>query len=83
MPNDLLQLFQYNSEIHDHNTRNAVHDGFHIPSINTTTFGNKSLRYSAPVLWNNLLNDDKEINGINSNRQFKKYMNTYFLSKYK
>ena len=27
----------------------------YIPSINTTAFGNKSLRYNTPVVWNKLL----------------------------
>jgi len=26
----------------------------HVPSINTTTYGKRSFRYAAPVLWNSL-----------------------------
>ena len=33
----------------------------YIPSINTTAFGNKSLRYNTPVVWNKLLKTNPEI----------------------
>ena len=40
-------------------------EGLFIPRIYTTGYGNKSLRYSAPLLWNNFLKNNSEINTIN------------------
>ena len=82
LPSDLLKMFHYSTSIHDHETRNANHDGLYIPSINTTAFGNRSLRYSAPVIWNDLISIDNTINGLKTTRQFKNYTKNYFLSKY-
>ena len=43
LPPDLSNMFQYSYTLHNYNTRNVSNQGFYIPSINTTTFGNKSL----------------------------------------
>ena len=51
LPKDLQNLFQLNSEIHSHITRNAKNEGIHVPQINTSSYSNKSIMYSAPVHW--------------------------------
>ena len=83
LPKDILKLFKYSTSIHDHDTRNTNRGGLFIPSINTTAFGNKSLRYYAPVTWNEQLSNDVKINDLKTSHQFKIYMKNSFLSKYK
>ena len=79
LPSDLMSLFTVNSEVHSHDNRT---DGFHIPTINTTTHGNKSLKYSAAVLWNVHLKLNKDISKMTSIVQFKSYAKKYHFSKY-
>jgi len=83
LPNELLNLFEYNNNIHEHDTRNATREGLFIPSIKTTSFGNNSLRYAAPVLWNEILKEDTQLNDIKTSQQFKTYVKYKALSKYK
>ena len=83
LPIDLKILFQYNKNIHNHDTRNAINDGMFIPAANTTSFGIKSLRYICPVLWNELLKTDSAINDIDSTYHFKGYLKRKCLSSYK
>ena len=54
-------MFQYSFTVHNYNTRNVSNQGLYIPSINTSAFGNKSLRYNTPVVWNKLLKTNPEI----------------------
>ena len=61
LPPDLSNMFQYSFTVHNYNTRNMSNQGLYIPSINTTAFGNKSLRYNTPVVWNKLLKTNPEI----------------------
>ena len=58
LPPDLNNLFQENKEINCHFTRNVTKEGLFIPQIRTKTYGSKSLKYSAAVLWNNHLNSE-------------------------
>ena len=66
LPKELNTLFKLN--INTYNTRNASKGGLSIPKINTTSFGIKSLGYSASVTWNECIksiNDFKDIKSIN------------------
>ena len=54
-PTDILNLFHLNSVVSSQCTRNVINEGLFVPRIYTTCYGNKSLRYSAPLLWNNFL----------------------------
>ena len=56
--------------------------GIFIPSINTTTFGNKSLRYAAPVLWNNFTKFNPNILSLKHKSQLKNYVKKYYISNY-
>ena len=61
LPPALSNMFQYSFTVHNYNTRNVSNQGLYIPSIYTTAFGNKSLRYNTPVVWNKLLKTNPEI----------------------
>ena len=67
LPTDLLNLFELNSVVSSHCTRNVSKEGMFIPRIYTISFGIKSFRYSAPLLWNNFLKLSLLINWIPSN----------------
>ena len=58
LPSDLISLFLENKDINCHATRNVSKGGIFIPQIRTKTFGNKSLKYSEAVLWNEHLKVD-------------------------
>ena len=47
LPDDLYKLFDYSKDVHDHCIRSVKKKGIFIPSIKTTNFCNKSLRYAA------------------------------------
>ena len=53
LPNDLRKLFQSNINIF--NTRNMLQGGLKVPKITTVSYGNRSLRYNVPVLWNDFI----------------------------
>ena len=82
LPIDLLKLFILNSEVNNYNTRNVSNEGLFIPRIHTTSFGNKSLRYSAPLLWNNFLKVNPKIKTFKKLDTFKRYLKKLFLESY-
>ena len=63
LPIELNELFIFNHEISNYETRNVKKQGFFISNVNTDNFGLKSLRFSAPSLWNKHLK-------IDNNHQF-------------
>ena len=74
LPTDILNLFKLNSVVSS--------QCLFVPRIYTTCYGNKSLRYSAPLLWNNFLKGNSEINTINKLDTFKIYLKNFFLKSY-
>ena len=78
LPLDILNLFELNSDVSCHFTRNVSNEGLFIPRIYTTSFGNKSLRFSAPLLWNNYIKGNSEFKLVT----FKSYLNKLFLKTY-
>ena len=82
LPLDILNLFELNSDVSCHFTRNVSNEGLFIPRIYTTSFGNKSLRFSAPLLWNNFIKGNSEFKSINKLVTFKSYLNKLFLKTY-
>ena len=82
LPNDLNNVFDLNVNKNSHITRSVSNDGLFIPQIHTTSFGSKSLRYSAAVLWNNLIKSDKKIITFTKVVPFTKYLKTFFISLY-
>ena len=70
LPCELKPLFKLSSDIHDYATKSVSQNLLHIPRINTSTYGTKSIRYTGPILWNFLaINgiaiDNKLVNNIN------------------
>ena len=49
LPADLKDMFKLNSDIHNHQTKQP----FHIPAINSSTYGINSIKYSVPKLYYN------------------------------
>lgn len=64
-------------------TLNVKKEGLHVPQINTNTYGNKSIRYAAPVLWNALLKTNSEINNIKTSPTLKLHLKKHYLTYYK
>ena len=82
LPPDLSNMFQYSFTVHNYNTRNVSNQGEYIPSINTTAFGIKSLRYNTPVVWNKLLKTNPEISNSVSMNSLKYTLKSYYLKTY-
>ena len=83
LPDDLSKMFTLNSNINKYNTRNVFNKGMYIPRVNTKTFGINSLKYTAPLIWNSILKNNKSINSSNSNYSLNKTLKKYFFSLYK
>ena len=88
IPTDLTKLFTLNAEIHGYQTR----QDFHIPGVDTSTYGINSLKYHGPVLWNKTWthgvpidkdnNNIIKFNQIHSSYQFKRVMRKHYFHKY-
>ena len=72
LPNELNELFIFCN----------YETGFFIQNVNTDNFGYKSLRFSAPSLWNKHLKIDNSINLFTKLTHFKKYLNQFFIKGY-
>ena len=82
LPDDLYKLFDFSENVHDHCIRSVKKKGIFIPSIKTTNFGNKSLRYATPVLWNNFIKFNPNILTFIHKSQLKNYLKKYYFSNY-
>ena len=92
LPTDLNNLFEFDSDIHNYPTHSASNYLLHIPRIYTTTYGNKSIKYQCPILWNttiknNIAIDNKIANNISIDQlhhiyQFKRTLKKHFLHGY-
>ena len=90
LPTDLQSIFELNSDIHSYQTNSAHKHLLHTPRIYTTTYGNKSIKYHCPILWNAQLkitfdNDSKNnvpIGNIHNIFQFKRTLKKHFLHCY-
>ena len=80
LPTELMNLFKFNHNVSNYTTRNASKKGIFIPHIITESFGAKSLKYSAALLWNNHLKIDDKINLFNKVGPFRRYLKIYFYS---
>jgi len=67
----IFNIFQRNSEIHDHDTRQLLH----LPKPRTE-YGKRSFRYQAVQIWNELYNHIRVDMKIGT---FKKNLKSYFL----
>ena len=79
LPDDIMNLFQYNTN--SYNTRNMSSGGLRIPPIRTDTYGNKSLRYSVPYLWNIFINQHDH-SKFKSVHQIRQYLKKFYIDSY-
>ena len=63
LPNLFANMFQKNSGIHTHNTRQQNH--FHLPKFKNNMLKN-SVRYQGVTLWNGLSDQLRESKSLNS-----------------
>ena len=91
LPDDLMSLFEVDTNIHSYSTSSASKDLLHIPEIHTLTYGNKSIRYHCPYTWNHTFKKVVPINNkngvirvdeIRSLPQFKSLMKKHYLHTY-
>ena len=52
LPSELKNLFVLSNDIHNHATKSISQNLLHIPRINTSTYGNKSIKYTGSIVWN-------------------------------
>ena len=83
LPLDLKDLFVYSNEIHRYNTRCAITSMFHIPSIRSTHFGKKSLKFTVPQTLNTFSRVIPNILSTKSKYSLKNLLNKHFLNLYK
>ena len=84
-------LFQLVKDIHTYETKSATRH-LHIPQIHTTSYGNKSLKYHCPTLWNATIKNniavDKNVNNnihsdsIHNLHHFKRILKKHYLHSY-
>ena len=92
LPHDLKHLFKLSSEIHRYETSSSSKQLLHIPEIHTVSYGNKSLKYHCPLIWNKLIKnnipiDNKlenniKIENIKSKNIFKQVLKKHFFYTY-
>ena len=71
LPNDLNCIFQCNENIY--NTRNMNHGGLIVPIIKTKSYGDRTLRYTVPRVWNDFIKN-VNINIFNNINQLKRFL---------
>lgn len=92
LPSNIQNLFRLDSNIHNYETNSSAKHLFHIPQIITTSYGNKSLKYRCPILWNSTIKnkitiDSKVTNNvsidkIHNTHHFKRILKKYYLYMY-
>ena len=88
LPIDLMSLLKKGSEVHNYQLRRRVH----VPHISTSTYGNLSVKYHCPVLWNRIFEKgiavDKDVKNnikdeqILSIHHFKRILKKHYLFSY-
>ena len=84
----VLSLFKFNEIVHGHQTRQL----FHVPSVDTSTYGINSIKYHDPVLWNTILKNtivtkkdyktNVSFSQIYNVNQFKQVLKSHFVYNY-
>ena len=80
LPTDLCFLLTKN--INHYNTRNMENGGLRVPKIDTTSYGERSLRYAIPTLWNDFIKYNKEHHLLKDDTQVKKFLKSLALKSY-
>ena len=71
LPVDLMSLFHRNEN--KYNTRNMSKGGLCIPKINSTVYGERTLRFSVPSLWNEFIKYN-DVNNFDNLNQLKRHL---------
>ena len=89
LPVEFNNIFEFNSNIHNYETNSASKYLLHIPRIFTATYGNKSIKYQCPLIWNETFRNDIAIdndasknvclNQIHNIYQFKRTLKKHFI----
>ena len=92
LPTTIQNLFQLVKDIHTYETKSATRHLLYIPQIHTTSYGNKSLKYHCPTLWNSTIENniavDKNVNNnihidsIHNLHHFKRILKKHYLHSY-
>ena len=82
LPYDLMNLFKTINNVYNYKTRSNDNKRLFIPEIHTTTYGNKSLKYQGPLLWNKISKTNPIINEIKSSKRLKKVLKSHYLASY-
>jgi hypothetical protein len=78
LPTDLQSLFHFDRDVHRYQTHSVFKHLLHIPRIYTATYGNKSVKYYCPVIWNFTVKNDIIIDkDIKKNVAFDRIFNTH------
>ena len=80
LPLELMSLFQHAKEIHNYGTRRALNDDLFVPRIASTKHGLRSLKYSAPLTWNEFSRSNHELGHLKHLRGLLSYLKNHFLS---
>ena len=82
LPTELMSLFQHANEIHNYGTRRALNDALFVPMIASTNHGLRSLKYSAPFIWNKFVRSYPEIGRFKHSRGLLSFLKNHFISMY-
>ena len=82
LPSELNKLFKLTNQNHNYETSSSFKDFLFIPEINTVCYGNKSIKYRGPYLWNETCKNNPSLNEVKSTIQLKKNLKNYFISRY-
>ena len=78
LPTAIQSLFQLVKDIHTYETNSATRQLLHISQIHTTSYGNKSLKYHCPTLWNSTIKNNIAIdNNVNTNIHIDSILNLH------
>ena len=80
LPDDLKYLFSQARNVYQHHTR-ISDNSFFVPSINSTNYGELSLKYKVPHVWNEISRVCPQI--VNKSvKSSKKIITNYFFNNY-
>ena len=82
LPGDIQSLFNLERNIHSYETSGVSKDFLHFPSIQSYNYGNKSLKFQGPFLWNKTVKQYPKLNDIKSTYRFKHFLKSIFLTSY-
>ena len=82
LPLELMSLFQQAREIRNHGTRGALNDALFVPRIVSTNYGIRSLKYSAPLIWNEFSRSYPVVCHFKHSRGLLSFLKNHFISMY-